>query len=508
VKSLYLIMLSALAALLIVSCSTSDSDDEITASLFTENELIAECDSAVETYMAEHAEDYDFAEIAAIMDSYSAKDPNSTGLMRYIQDNYFGFDKSDELTELYKSRYEADSNSAMLAYLYGRILSGRENQLRLFRRATDLDSNYYWGWYALGVTIIDEPFIDTTESIESLRKAIAIDNSQPAPFRQIGSIFKARGQNDKALTFYDLLAQTEPDNIRSLSPKISLLKKIGEFEAAESCIVAFAGTYPDDYSVENEYAELYLDQDRFQDAIPHLTRMTDLTRNPNTAFHKLMVTFCKMGQPDLAYSVLQEAMSEGFDDYRLVIHDPQLDQLRAFEGFTTMKTSIEATLDSLKNATEAERAKDREDRRKTLTEEMINRPAPDFTLTDLHGNSVRLSELKGNVAVLDLWATWCGPCRMTMPLLQAFHDDRHDDMKYYAVNVWQADTSLVRPFLSKYGYSFNNLFGSAETASDFGVKGIPTLFVIGKDGNIRYEHSGYRPDLDEILSWLLDDLTK
>jgi len=501
-------MLSALAALLIVSCSTSDNDDKITASLFVENKLIAECDSAVNAYMAEHGEDYDFAQVAAIIDSYAAKDPNSTSLMRYIQDNYFGFDKSDELTKLYKSRYEADSNSAMLSYLYGRIISGREEQLRLFRRATDLDSNYYWGWYALGVTVIDEPFSDTTESIESLRKAIAIDNSQPAPFRQIGSIVEARGQYDKALTFYNLLTQTEPDNMRSLSPKISLLKKMGRFEDAESCLIAFAEKYPDDYSLENEYAELYLDQDRFQDAIPHLTRMTDLASNPNTAFHKLMVTFCKMKQPDLAYSVLQEAMSKGFDDYRLVLHDPQLDQLRAFDGFAEMRTSIEATQDSIRNATEAERKKDREERRKTLAEEMINRPAPDFTLTDLHGNSVNLSELRGNVVVLDFWATWCGPCRLTMPLLQTFHDARHNDMKYYAVNVWQADTSLVRPFLSKYGYSFNNLFGSAETASDFGVKGIPTLFAVGRDGNIRYEHSGYRPDMDEILSWLLNDLTK
>ena len=93
-----------------------------------------------------------------------------------------------------------------------------------------------------------------------------------------------------------------------------------------------------------------------------------------------------------------------------------------------------------------------------------------------------------------------------MPLLQKFYAKRKNDIHYYAVNVWEDDTTKVRPFLAKYGYEFNNLFGSAATASDFGVSGIPTLFVIDGDGVIRFKHIGYTPDADQQLGWQLDAL--
>ena len=79
-------------------------------------------------------------------------------------------------------------------------------------------------------------------------------------------------------------------------------------------------------------------------------------------------------------------------------------------------------------------------------------------------------------------------------------------MSYFAVNVSQYDTSEVRPYLTQYGYTFNNLFGTNKIRTEFGVTGIPTLFVIDKDGFIRYIHDQPRFDIDEVLSWQLDDL--
>jgi pentatricopeptide repeat protein len=510
VRKTYLAILLAAVAVLAVSCGKQEqkTEGQITARPHVQDQRVAECDSALNAYMAEHPTDYSFDDIETIMDSCGDLDPSNTELMRYIQDNYFGFDKADELTDIYSALYSRDSNSASTTYLYGRILTDRDEQMRLFKRATTLDSNYYWGWYALGVTVVDEPYSDTAEAISSLMKAVSIDNSQSAPFRELGAIYQAKGDTAKALQFYDLLSQTDPDNMRSLSPMISLLKKGGNYEDAQKAILKWDQDHTDDYDAENEWADLYIDQGKYDEAIPHLTRMVDLARNPNNAYYKLITTYCKMDQPDKAYAVLEDAMSKGYSDYRLIMHDPALAKLRSYSDFAEMKTTIVAAQDSARLAMQAERSKDRETRKKEVFEELIDRKAPDFTLTDLQGNLVTLSELKGNVVILDFWATWCGPCRMTMPLLQTFHDAHDDEMKYYAVNVWEADTSLVRPFLKKYGYTFNSLFGSAQTASDFGVKGIPTLFVIGKDGNIKFEQSGYRPDMDEVLSWLLVKFSK
>lgn len=497
-------MLLAVIALVAFSCSKKEPEVQLTARPHVEDKHVAECDSVINAYMSEHPVDYNFDDIETIMDSCGDLDPNNTALMRYIQDNYFGFDRADDLTKIYSDLYARDSNSAPTTYLYGRILTDRDEQLRLFRRATVLDSNYYWGWYALGVTVVDEPYLDTAEAISSLMKAIAIDNSQPAPFRELGAIYAANGDTARALKFYDLLSQTDPDNMRSLSPMIALLKKSGRFDDAQKAILQWDEDHTDDYDAENEWADLYIDQGKYEEAIPHLTRMVDLARNPSNAYYKLMTTYCKMDKPDMAYSVLEDAMSKGYNDYRLILHDPALAKLRTYGEFDEVKTSIEASQDSARAAVEAERSIDRDARKQAVFEELIDREPPDFTLTDLQGNSVTLSQLNGNVVILDFWATWCGPCRMTMPLLQAFLDAHKNDVKYYAVDVWEVDTSLVRPFLRKYGYTFNSLFGSAQTAADFGVKGIPTLFVIGKDGNIKFEESGYRPDIDEVLSWLLD----
>jgi len=108
--------------------------------------------------------------------------------------------------------------------------------------------------------------------------------------------------------------------------------------------------------------------------------------------------------------------------------------------------------------------------------------------------------------VIDFWATWCGPCRMTMPLLQEYVDGKPKDVEFLSLNVWERDTSLVRPFLADMGYQFNVLFGDNEITGKYGVSGIPTLFIIDKDGVIRYKHVGYDPLADQLLTWETESL--
>jgi thiol-disulfide isomerase/thioredoxin len=499
-----------LAIAFLMSCGQSDkaTDDPFTAREFVKDPAVVQCDSTLNAYVDASGDDYDFDGLKGIFEEYLERYPNSTSLHRSFQNIHFRYDKKNELVERYRVAFESDPNSAMYTYLYARSLDDDSVQIELFRKATELDPDYFWGWYGLAATLTYEPFGDTAAAIESYRNAILADNSQPSAFRFIGRLFKGRGDLDTALIYLNLLSQSEPDEISSLSPKVDILKKMERFEDAYAEITGFLDEHPEDYYAKVELVDLLDDRGMYAEAIPYLLDLTETADRPNDAYCRLMVMLCKVDQPDSALAALESAMSAGFDDYRTVLYDPDLEALRGLSGFAATRKSITDSMASMKAQREDERKDDRATRKKEALKEMLDQPAPDFSLVDKYGSTVALSELAGNVVMLDFWATWCGPCKLTMPLLQEFHDARGNEMKYYAVNVWQEDTTQVRPYINKYGYTFNILFGSSETATEYGVKGIPTMVVIGKQGKIRFQHIGYRPDIDEVLGWQLDELLK
>jgi thiol-disulfide isomerase/thioredoxin len=304
------------------------------------------------------------------------------------------------------------------------------------------------------------------------------------------------------------MSQTQPDDMRSLSPKIDLLKDMGKYTEAETELNEFLDRNPDDFNASMGLVDVLDEQGRYDEATPHLRRLIETADRTGSAYYKMMTIRCKMNQPDSALAVLDEALATGFNDYRAVMHDPELATMRAMSGYADIKATMQDSISAMKARRNEERSGDRDKRKEEAMAEMIDEPAAGFSLVDLNGNTVTLEGLRGSVVILDFWATWCGPCRLTMPLLQEFNDERGDDMKYFALNVWEADTSEVRPYLAKYGYTFNCLFGENATAADYGVSGIPTMVMIDKNGSIRFRHVGYRPDMDEILGWQLDALLK
>jgi peroxiredoxin len=123
-----------------------------------------------------------------------------------------------------------------------------------------------------------------------------------------------------------------------------------------------------------------------------------------------------------------------------------------------------------------------------------SKPAPDFTLTSLQGKSVTLSSLQGKVVVLDFWATWCPPCRASLPHTQGMSQSantRAGDLVVLAVNA-REDATTVRSFLKQHGYTFTVLMDTQGAAMEkYGVSGIPTFVVIDRKGNITWQRSGF-----------------
>ena len=114
-------------------------------------------------------------------------------------------------------------------------------------------------------------------------------------------------------------------------------------------------------------------------------------------------------------------------------------------------------------------------------------PVPAFAGVDLDGNDVALSELRGEVVLLNVWATWCYPCRREMPALEALHRDWGDDgLRVVAISIDAASASRdVRDFVDEYGLTFDVVHDGAQNVTRaFSTIGVPETFLIDADGRL------------------------
>ena len=120
-------------------------------------------------------------------------------------------------------------------------------------------------------------------------------------------------------------------------------------------------------------------------------------------------------------------------------------------------------------------------------------PAPDFTLQSSTGENVRLAEQRGQVVMLNFWASWCGPCRKEMPLLDEM-SKRYSAAGFvlYGVNV-EEDNTDAKKLIKELGVTFPILYDTESKASSlYNVDAMPTTVMIDKKGEIRYINRGYK----------------
>jgi len=138
----------------------------------------------------------------------------------------------------------------------------------------------------------------------------------------------------------------------------------------------------------------------------------------------------------------------------------------------------------------------------------LSRPAPLWTLAGATGDSISLASLKGDIVILDFWATWCSPCRMAMPVLSNWmKTDMPEGVRVFSVNVWENNPAAAADYIASNEYAMELVFGNNELASDYGVEGIPYICAIDAEGNIRYEEVGFSDALGEKLGWWVEDLS-
>lgn len=158
--------------------------------------------------------------------------------------------------------------------------------------------------------------------------------------------------------------------------------------------------------------------------------------------------------------------------------------------------------------------------------ELLDGRAPEFTLTDLNGNEVSLASLKGKTVILDFWATWCGPCKKSFPVMQQVVNKYQDDpnVVFFFVNTWEKGLKLeerkekISQFMQVNGYNFHvlldvplktesgeyikNVPESYKVAKDYKITSIPTRVVIGPEGNQKFIKAGCEGTVAEIYQEL------
>ena len=129
---------------------------------------------------------------------------------------------------------------------------------------------------------------------------------------------------------------------------------------------------------------------------------------------------------------------------------------------------------------------------------LAGQPAPDFALKSSTGENLRLSEYRGDVVMINFWATWCGPCRQEMPLLDELYS-RYQRVGFnlLGVNI-DDDSGRAMDMIRELGVSFPVLFDDQKQVSRmYDVDAMPVTVLVDREGTVRFVHQGYKPGYEE-----------
>ena len=143
-----------------------------------------------------------------------------------------------------------------------------------------------------------------------------------------------------------------------------------------------------------------------------------------------------------------------------------------------------------------------------VKEEKERKLAPNFTLKDIDGKPVKLSDYRGKVVLLNFWATWCGPCKIEIPWFMDFEQTYKDkNFAVLGISLDEDGWDAVKPFIEQRKINYRVVIGTEQVATQYGdVDSLPTTFLIDREGRVAAVHVGlvsksdYTHDIVELLA--------
>lgn len=134
-----------------------------------------------------------------------------------------------------------------------------------------------------------------------------------------------------------------------------------------------------------------------------------------------------------------------------------------------------------------------------------------FSIKDLNGSKIPFEQFKGKVVFLNMWATWCGPCRAEMPSIQSLYEKVKSDSIVFVMLSWDRDSdkSKIEKYIEKNSYTFPVYQRSSYLPDNLEVPSIPTTFIISKDGKVIQKEVGVRNyDSKKMIEYLKAEAAK
>ncbi|MFH1009737.1 MAG: redoxin domain-containing protein [bacterium] len=408
----------------------------------------------------------------------------------------------------FEKKLQENPGDIAALFLAGRAAATPDERLNFAERILEKDVQNYWGLLLLAwhYASLESPNVDKAE--ENYLKAISADNSLPYAFRELGKLYQTQGQKEKADEMFVLLGQMMPEKFEPVRMRVGL--KGANYQEALALTREFLKEYPTNSAALETEARLERELKDWRGYIDACRRLHAAKPEGDNAYN-LACAFSLGGETDSAFTYLKFAAQKGFTDLEQYKEDEDLIPLHDDKRWSELLVTVETAYVQEMMRQRQEAIATKTERKEKAVGSRQDMPAPDWALKDFSGNEVSLAALRGNVVIIDFWATWCGPCRKTMPLIDKFfQENKRPNVKVFGINVWerQKDPEKVKSFVKSNGFKFPILFGDDKVASNYGVKSIPTLFVIQPDGKIAYRHVGYNPNIMETLTWQVDEILK
>lgn len=437
--------------------------------------------------------------------------------LRVLQNYWMRIDKS-ACREHFAALHEAQPKKPEYHYLWLRVLDESVQQLRGSRQLIASAPDFYWGYRLFATSYA--ALMSDSEAKEADRQDLIDNQKSDLAILEKGS---KRFPNDEYLNlafFHHYNSQRKIDRaedylVRLLDPKAieSNFETIMEFVeenrnsrpfeilfprmlsgaissgdvASADSLVIYQYNYLSTLSLIKDWSRM----NKYFEANPNLLVM-DETLPTRIEMQIGLKNY------DTALNLLEGALASEVLEYQQVLDDPLYE---ALHGQPRWKEVLD---NAGKNWEQG-----RNERRTAALANKVDKPAHLWELPDKDGKLVRLEDLRGKIVVLDFWATWCSPCLKTMPLLDVWTRAKASrDLEVFSINTWESpsEADKVRAFMQDKGYAMTLLFGNNELPKAYGFDGIPFICVIDQSGNIAYEHSGYSPELPELLDFWVEDL--